>query len=90
MRVILEEHDAGTCNIEGASGDEQDIPAGPSSSSRSRHQKYHRHTSYQIQELEASFKDNPHPDEKERLALGKKGIWKTSKSSFGFRTEEDK
>ncbi|KAI3817973.1 hypothetical protein L1987_11775 [Smallanthus sonchifolius] len=67
-----ESRSGGSDNVEGASGDEQDIPAaGPSSSSR-RRQKYHRHTPYQIQELEASFKDNPHPDEKERLALGKK------------------
>ncbi|KAL0400786.1 UNVERIFIED_CONTAM: Homeobox-leucine zipper protein ROC4 [Sesamum latifolium] len=38
----------------------------------SKRKKYHRHTAYQIQELEASFKENPHPDEKGRLELGKR------------------
>ncbi|KAG9146266.1 hypothetical protein Leryth_007964, partial [Lithospermum erythrorhizon] len=53
----------GSDNIEGASGNDHD---GPESKS-SRMKKYHRHTSYQIQELEGAFKDNPHPDEKARL-----------------------
>ncbi|KAK1424273.1 hypothetical protein QVD17_19598 [Tagetes erecta] len=43
----------GSDNLEGASGDEQDVSDGPSSSSRNRRQKYHCHTPYQIQELEA-------------------------------------
>ncbi|KAK1417287.1 hypothetical protein QVD17_26413 [Tagetes erecta] len=43
----------GSDNLEGESGDEQDVPNDSSSSSRSRRQKYHRQTSYQIQELEA-------------------------------------
>lgn len=47
-----ESRSGGSDNVEGASGDEQDVPPGPSSSSR-RRQKYHRHTPYQIQELEA-------------------------------------
>lgn len=47
-----ESRSGGSDNLEGASGDEQDVPVGPSSSSR-RRQKYHRHTPYQIQELEA-------------------------------------
>ncbi|KAM0047352.1 putative transcription factor & lipid binding HD-SAD family [Helianthus debilis subsp. tardiflorus] len=80
-----ESRSGGSDNIEGASGDEQDIPAGPSSSSRSRRQKYHRHTPYQIQELEASFKDNPHPDEKERLALGKKLNLENKQVKFWFQ-----
>ncbi|XP_071732658.1 homeobox-leucine zipper protein HDG1-like isoform X2 [Rutidosis leptorrhynchoides] len=80
-----ESRSGGSDNLEaGASGDEQDVPAGPSSSSR-RRQKYHRHTPYQIQELEASFKDNPHPDEKERLALGKKLNLENKQVKFWFQ-----
>ncbi|KAI7745031.1 hypothetical protein M8C21_022267 [Ambrosia artemisiifolia] len=74
----------GSDNVEGASGDEHDIPVGPSSNTR-RRQKYHRHTAYQIQELEASFKDNPHPDEKERLALGKKLNLSNKQVKFWFQ-----
>ncbi|KAI3815827.1 hypothetical protein L1987_15510 [Smallanthus sonchifolius] len=79
-----ESRSGGSDNLEGASGDEQDVPAGPSSSSR-RRQKYHRHTPYQIQELEGSFKDNPHPDEKERLALGKKLNLENKQVKFWFQ-----
>ncbi|KAI3517653.1 hypothetical protein L1887_16868 [Cichorium endivia] len=79
-----ESRSGGSDNVEGASGDEQDVPPGPSSSSR-RRQKYHRHTPYQIQELEASFKDNPHPDEKERLALGKKLNLENKQVKFWFQ-----
>ncbi|XP_076944729.1 homeobox-leucine zipper protein HDG1-like [Bidens hawaiensis] len=74
----------GSDNADGASRDEQDIPAGPSSGSR-RRMKYHRHTPYQIQELEASFKENPHPDEKERLALGKKLNLENKQVKFWFQ-----
>ncbi|KAI3752631.1 hypothetical protein L2E82_24666 [Cichorium intybus] len=79
-----ESRSGGSDNVEGASGDEQDVPPDPSSSSR-RRQKYHRHTPYQIQELEASFKDNPHPDEKERLALGKKLNLENKQVKFWFQ-----
>ncbi|KAL4574835.1 hypothetical protein LXL04_021674 [Taraxacum kok-saghyz] len=79
-----ESRSGGSDNVEGASGDEQDVPPGPSSSSR-RRQKYHRHTPYQIQELESSFKDNPHPDEKERLALGKKLNLENKQVKFWFQ-----
>ncbi|KAK7389555.1 hypothetical protein VNO78_24699 [Psophocarpus tetragonolobus] len=33
--------------------------------------KYHRHTAEQIREMEALFKESPHPDEKQRLQLSK-------------------
>ncbi|KAE9467032.1 hypothetical protein C3L33_01059, partial [Rhododendron williamsianum] len=36
-----------------------------------RKKRYHRHTAYQIQKLEAMFKDFPHPDEKQRLQLSR-------------------
>ncbi|KAL8543915.1 hypothetical protein ACS0TY_004462 [Phlomoides rotata] len=58
---------SGSDNFEAASGDEDNTPQ-----KSSKRKKYHRHTAFQIQELEASFKDNPHPDEKARLELGKR------------------
>ncbi|KAK4479612.1 hypothetical protein RD792_015138 [Penstemon davidsonii] len=36
-----------------------------------KRKKYHRHTPEQIKEMEALFKDSPHPDEKQRLQLSK-------------------
>ncbi|XP_076918134.1 homeobox-leucine zipper protein HDG1-like [Bidens hawaiensis] len=74
----------GSDNADGASGDEQDIPAGSSSGSR-RRLKYHRHTPYQIQELENAYKENPHPDEKDRLALGKKLNLENKQVKFWFQ-----
>ncbi|XP_051142523.1 homeobox-leucine zipper protein HDG1-like isoform X2 [Andrographis paniculata] len=53
-----------------ASGD--DLNSTENKSSSSKRKKYHRHTAFQIQELEGSFKENPHPDEKERLELGRR------------------
>lgn len=40
---------SGSDNFEGASGDDQDTPGDKSS----KRKKYHRHTPYQIQELES-------------------------------------
>lgn len=59
---------SGSDNFDGASGDDEN--AAPNK--KSKRKKYHRHTAFQIQELESSFKDNPHPDEKARLELGKR------------------
>ncbi|KAL3824368.1 hypothetical protein ACJIZ3_020397 [Penstemon smallii] len=39
---------------------------------RKKRKKYHRHTPEQIKEMEALFKDSPHPDDKQRLQLSKK------------------
>lgn len=36
-----------------------------------RKKRYHRHTAHQIQKLESTFKDCPHPDEKQRLQLSR-------------------
>ncbi|XP_062226479.1 homeobox-leucine zipper protein ROC4-like [Phragmites australis] len=38
---------------------------------RKRKKRYHRHTPQQIQQLEALFKEYPHPDEKQRAELSK-------------------
>ncbi|PKI53430.1 hypothetical protein CRG98_026120 [Punica granatum] len=60
----------------GSSGDHHhdgDGGGGGSSSSDPlrRKKRYHRHTTHQIQTLEAMFKECPHPDEKQRQLLSR-------------------
>ncbi|XP_027103840.1 homeobox-leucine zipper protein ANTHOCYANINLESS 2 isoform X3 [Coffea arabica] len=74
---------SGSDNIEGASGDDQDTQGDKASSSGRK--KYHRHTPFQIQELEASFKENPHPDEKARLELGRRLNLESKQVKFWFQ-----
>ncbi|KAK4480806.1 hypothetical protein RD792_011657 [Penstemon davidsonii] len=71
-------------NLEDASGDDQNTSVNRSS----KRKKYHKHSAFQIQELETSFKENPHPDEKQRSELGERLGWRFGRSNFGFRTEE--
>ncbi|CAD5184498.1 unnamed protein product [Musa acuminata subsp. malaccensis] len=52
-------------NIENASEDDRD------GNQRPRKKQYHRHTQHQIQELEAFFKECPHPDDKQRKELSR-------------------
>ncbi|KAL5575171.1 hypothetical protein UlMin_016870 [Ulmus minor] len=40
-------------------------------SKKKKRKKYHRHTAEQIREMEALFKESPHPDEKQRQQLSK-------------------
>ncbi|KAK8979508.1 hypothetical protein V6N11_073505 [Hibiscus sabdariffa] len=54
---------SGSENHEVASGDDQN----PRPNKKKR---YHRHTQHQIQEMEAFFKECPHPDDKQRKELG--------------------
>uniref|UniRef100_A0A803M3F2 Uncharacterized protein n=2 Tax=Chenopodium quinoa TaxID=63459 RepID=A0A803M3F2_CHEQI len=77
-----DEHESrsGSENLDGASGDEQDIADLPP-----RKKRYHRHTPQQIQELEAVFKECPHPDEKQRLELSKKLCLETRQVKFWFQ-----
>lgn len=42
-----------------------------SSDHQRRKKRYHRHTAHQIQRLEGTFKECPHPDEKQRLQLSR-------------------
>ncbi|KAF9688296.1 hypothetical protein SADUNF_Sadunf02G0182800 [Salix dunnii] len=65
-RIRDEEFDStntksGSENQEGGSGDDQDP--------RPKKKRYHRHTQHQIQEMEAFFKECPHPDDKQRKEL---------------------
>ncbi|KAM3244030.1 hypothetical protein ACQJBY_055751 [Aegilops geniculata] len=43
----------------------------PGSDAHRRKKRYHRHTPRQIQQLEAMFKECPHPDENQRLHLSR-------------------
>ncbi|CAJ1950012.1 unnamed protein product [Sphenostylis stenocarpa] len=77
-----EEHESrsGSDNMDGASGDEHDADDKPPKKKR-----YHRHTPQQIQELEALFKECPHPDEKQRLELSKRLCLETRQVKFWFQ-----
>ncbi|KAJ4961400.1 hypothetical protein NE237_021310 [Protea cynaroides] len=50
----------------GGSGEDPDV-----SDPQRKKKRYHRHTGRQIQELEAVFKECPHPDEKQRSQLSR-------------------
>ncbi|GMH21704.1 hypothetical protein Nepgr_023546 [Nepenthes gracilis] len=66
--------------MDGASGDDQDAAENPP-----RKKRYHRHTPQQIQELEAVFKECPHPDDKQRLELSKRLSLQTRQVKFWFQ-----
>ncbi|KAH9796464.1 homeobox-leucine zipper protein MERISTEM L1 [Citrus sinensis] len=51
--------------MEAPSGDDQDPSQHP------KRKRYHRHTQRQIQEMEAFFKECPHPDDKQRKELSR-------------------
>lgn len=51
-------------------GGEGDGDVGDGNKKKKR-KKYHRHTAEQIREMEALFKESPHPDEKQRQQLSK-------------------
>ncbi|XP_019224886.1 PREDICTED: homeobox-leucine zipper protein GLABRA 2 isoform X2 [Nicotiana attenuata] len=57
------EHADITCN------EEDEDPN--NNSKKKKRKKYHRHTAEQIREMEALFKESPHPDEKQRQQLSK-------------------
>ncbi|GAB4859453.1 Homeobox-leucine zipper protein roc2 [Ancistrocladus abbreviatus] len=54
-------------NQEGVSGDDVDLNPRPNKKKKG----YHRHTQHQIQEMEAFFKECPHPDDKQRKQLSR-------------------
>ncbi|XP_028806242.1 homeobox-leucine zipper protein ANTHOCYANINLESS 2 [Neltuma alba] len=81
MRDDEYESRSGSDNFEGVSGDDQD--AGDDQPQRRK--KYHRHTPHQIQELEAFFKECPHPDEKQRTELSKRLGLENKQIKFWFQ-----
>ncbi|KAL4182418.1 hypothetical protein AMTRI_Chr11g93270 [Amborella trichopoda] len=66
-------------NMDAGSGDDQDADNPP------RKKRYHRHTPQQIQELEALFKECPHPDEKQRLELSRRLNLESRQVKFWFQ-----
>ncbi|CAN6452201.1 unnamed protein product [Victoria cruziana] len=65
MREDEFESKSGSENLEGASGEDNEQDRRP------RKKRYHRHTQHQIQEMEAFFKECPHPDDKQRKELSR-------------------
>ncbi|KAL9392709.1 hypothetical protein Peur_016629 [Populus x canadensis] len=57
---------SGTETMEAQSGDDQDP-----SEQHPKKKRYHRHTQRQIQDMEAFFKECPHPDDKQRKELSR-------------------
>ncbi|KAK4280385.1 hypothetical protein QN277_012014 [Acacia crassicarpa] len=84
MRDDEYESRSGSDNFEGLSGDDQDGGGGGDDQSK-RRKKYHRHTPHQIQELEALFKECPHPDEKQRMELSKRLGLENKQIKFWFQ-----
>uniref|UniRef100_A0A7N0SZF3 Uncharacterized protein n=1 Tax=Kalanchoe fedtschenkoi TaxID=63787 RepID=A0A7N0SZF3_KALFE len=80
-----EEHESrsGSDNMDGGSAD--DLDAADINPSKKKKKRYHRHTPQQIQELEALFKECPHPDEKQRLQLSKRLNLETRQVKFWFQ-----
>ncbi|KAL3517110.1 hypothetical protein ACH5RR_024012 [Cinchona calisaya] len=68
--------------LDGASGDD-DQDADDHKPPRKK--RYHRHTPQQIQELEALFKECPHPDEKQRLELSRRLSLEIRQVKFWFQ-----
>ncbi|CAN0902717.1 Homeobox-leucine zipper protein ANTHOCYANINLESS 2 [Linum grandiflorum] len=60
-------------NIFEGNGSGDDQPDADEAQQQQPHKKkkYHRHNQFQIVELEKAFKECPHPDEKQRLDLGR-------------------
>ncbi|XP_020221720.1 homeobox-leucine zipper protein ROC5 [Cajanus cajan] len=82
MRDDEYESRSGSDNFDGGSGDDQD---GGDDQPQKKKKKYHRHTPQQIQELEAFFKECPHPDEKQRTDLSKRLGLENKQVKFWFQ-----
>lgn len=59
-------------NMEGGgSGDDQEPADASTNPTGQKKPRYHRHSAFQIQQMESFFKECPHPDEKQRQELGR-------------------
>ncbi|KAK3122872.1 hypothetical protein QOZ80_8AG0619600 [Eleusine coracana subsp. coracana] len=68
--ALVDDYESKSCseNPDGTSGDDgQEDP----SQRPNKKKRYHRHTQHQIQEMEAFFKECPHPDDKQRKELSR-------------------
>ncbi|KAK6934958.1 START domain [Dillenia turbinata] len=81
------ESGSGSEHMEGLSGNEQDNdqqqqqPENP----QQKKKRYHRHSARQIQEMEALFKECPHPDDKQRMKLSQELGLKPRQVKFWFQ-----
>ncbi|CAM8976421.1 unnamed protein product [Rhodiola kirilowii] len=83
---MLDEYESRSCseNLDAVSGEDTSIT--PDEGRRApKRKKYHRHTPQQIQELEAFYKECPHPDEKQRLELSRRLNLETRQVKFWFQ-----
>lgn len=78
------ENDSESYKLDGGGGSPGDEFDQDQDNPRKR-KKYHRHTPQQIQELEALFKECPHPDEKQRLELSRRLNLDTRQVKFWFQ-----
>ncbi|CAK7356077.1 unnamed protein product [Dovyalis caffra] len=74
------ESGSGSEQLEEKSGNEQE-----SSEQPPKKKRYHRHTARQIQEMEAMFKECPHPDDKQRMRLSQDLGLKPRQVKFWFQ-----
>ncbi|KDP37249.1 hypothetical protein JCGZ_06305 [Jatropha curcas] len=58
-------------DFEGEGEHDDEDGGGDDKNKKKKRKKYHRHTAEQIREMEALFKESPHPDEKQRQQLSK-------------------
>ncbi|XP_021627145.1 homeobox-leucine zipper protein GLABRA 2 isoform X2 [Manihot esculenta] len=67
--------------------DDDDDAAGDGNNvkKKKKRKKYHRHTIEQIREMEAFFKESPHPDEKQRQQLSKQLALSPRQVKFWFQ-----
>ncbi|ONK73389.1 uncharacterized protein A4U43_C04F30980 [Asparagus officinalis] len=73
---------SGSDHLDFASGDDLELE---NPRKRKKQKRYHRHTPQQIQELEALFKESPHPDEKQRMELSKRLNLEPRQVKFWFQ-----
>ncbi|KZV56104.1 homeobox-leucine zipper protein GLABRA 2 [Dorcoceras hygrometricum] len=75
VEISSENSGPGNDDFEMAEGEQQNIEDDEDEEGdgikEKKRKKYHRHTPSQIGEMEALFKESPHPDEKQRLYLSK-------------------
>ncbi|CAM8955839.1 unnamed protein product [Rhodiola kirilowii] len=79
------ESKSGSENVEGGvSGDDQ---TDPNQQPNKKKKRYHRHTQRQIQEMEAFFKECPHPDDKQRKELSRELCLEPLQVKFWFQNK---
>ncbi|KAG8092658.1 hypothetical protein GUJ93_ZPchr0012g19206 [Zizania palustris] len=68
-----------------ADGGQQQQQQAAAAANNGKKKRYHRHTAHQIQQMEALFKECPHPDDKQRLKLSQELGLKPRQVKFWFQ-----